>query len=63
MAAAKKYRVLNPRGMANGTWIVRFGKERWFAGDEFAPPKGFDKDGRLERNGFVERVKAGRSND
>ena len=55
----KKYRVLNPRKMPKGTWIVRFGEERWYEGDVFSAPRGFDKDGRLLRNRFIKEVKGG----
>ena len=55
----KKYRVLNPRQMPKGAWIVRFGEERWYEGDVFSAPRGFDKDGRLLRNRFIKEVKGG----
>lgn len=56
---AKKYRVLNPRGLPAGAWIIRFGAERWCEGDDFAPPRGMGLD-RFLAQGFLEEVGDGR---
>ena len=67
MAARKapstgRYRVLNPRGLPKGTWIIRFRNKkagidaRWHEGDVFDPPPGMDME-RFLRDGFVEEVK------
>ena len=56
-----KYRVLNPRDIPKGRYIIRFKKgdeeQRYFEGDEFEPPKGFDLE-RFVKGGFVEPVSA-----
>ena len=57
----KKYRVLNPRKMPKGTWIVRFGDDRWYEGDVFMPPRGFDKDGRTQAQTFGGGVSDGKN--
>ena len=57
--AGRKYRVLNPRNIAHGRYIVRHvdkaGVEilRLFEGDVFEPPAGFDIK-RCLRDGFIE---------
>jgi hypothetical protein len=56
-----RYRVLNPRGLPAGAWIIRFKSkaagvdERWCEGDTLDPPKGMDIK-RFLRDGFVEEV-------
>ena len=69
-----KYRVLNPHGHPaeiNGERVPICGHDvktpsgliketlRYYEGDVFEAPKGFDADGRLLREGFVEVVQDG----
>lgn len=61
--APKRYRVLNPRGLRAGTPLIGYtpasnpeAVQRWYEGDVFEVPPGFDRDGRLLRDGFVEEV-------
>jgi hypothetical protein len=56
---AKKYRVLNPRNLPAGAWIIRFGSERWYEGDEFTPPKGMGLE-RFLAQGFLKEVGDGK---
>lgn len=61
MERKRKFRVLNPRGITgpNGERVplVGFGDKAWYEGDVIDPPPGFDADGRLEREGFLEVVR------
>ena len=60
---AKKYRVLNPRGLPKGTILVSYhhgGKDwNWKEGDLFVLPAGMDADGRLVHEGQIEEVTDG----
>lgn len=57
--AKKQYRVLNPRNIPAGVPVIGYKEHAWEAGEVFEAPPGFDADGRLEREGFVEVVKNG----
>ena len=56
----KKYRVLNPRNIRKGVAIIGYTRDgettRWYEGDVFEAPDGFDPDGRLLKQGYIEEV-------
>lgn len=67
--AKKKYEVLNPRKLDEGSRIIAFGPDMWYAGDEFEQPdrmsqeqldefiaRGYLKDPDGEINNDVETV-------
>ena len=60
MEKKKKYRVLNPRKLAKKVPIIGFTLDgnttHWYEGDVFEPPDGFDPDGRLLQDGYIEEV-------
>ena len=62
----KRYRVLNPRGFTAGVASISFSPigntdpakvVRWYEGEEFTPPDGFDSDGALLAGGYIEEVR------
>lgn len=55
----KRYRVLNPRNIPDGVPVIGYGQQSWAAGEVFEAPEGFDADGRLLREGYIEEVKRG----
>ena len=58
----KKFRVLNPRSIPSDQPILGYRDKdgavhQWYEGEEFSPPAGFDSDGRMLADGFIEEVK------